>query len=53
MKLLPWQQPVEEITERIVLPVDEMVAVMDIDWPGLATFSQELLDLALDALPDI
>lgn len=51
--LLPWQQPEEEITERMIVPVADLVATLDESWPGIRSFSQELLALALAVLPEI
>lgn len=53
VELLTWEQPPLEIVERIIVPIEDLVAIMSSDWRGLDAFSRELVNLALDALPDI
>ena len=53
VELLPWQQPESEITERLVVPIADLVDIMSADWPGLDAFSQELVDLALASLDKV
>lgn len=53
VNILPWQQPEHEIVERRIVPLNELVAIMSVDWPGLDEFSAELVALAREALPDI
>ena len=53
VQLLPWQQPPTEIVERTIVPLHQLVATMSADWQGLDAFSQELVNLATEALSDL
>lgn len=53
VELMPWVQPEFEIVERLTVPIADLVSIMSSDWQGLDAFSQELVDLALEALTDI
>lgn len=50
--LLPWQAPAG-ITERVIVPLDDLVSIMSADWQGLDVFSRELVSVAREALADI
>lgn len=53
VELLPWETPPFEIVERLQVPLDDLVRIMSADWQGLDAFSQELVDLAKEALTDM
>lgn len=53
VELLPWVQPDFEIVERMTVPIDQLVSTMSADWQGLDEFSEELVALAREALPDL
>lgn len=53
VELLPWVQPETRAIERILVLLDQLVETMSADWVGLDAFSQELVALATEALPDL
>lgn len=51
--LREWAGPNDEIVERLVIPLDDLVLVMGADWPGLDAFTLRLMTLTREALVTI
>lgn len=53
VQLLPWEGADDDTAERLIVPLDDLDQIMAADWPGLDSFSEELVALAREAIADI